>query len=392
MLNIQVTMKEINDIIEAFEVARAAGRQTALATVVHVDGSSYRQAGARMLVTDDGQLTGAISGGCLEGDALRKALLVMTQQKPMLVTYDTSDEDDAKLGVGLGCNGIIHILIEPIDPANANNPVNLLKQIVTQRQKTALVTIFNMEDRKAAQPGTCWLGNETGEAVGQIKPDFLRIVLEADARQVLQQQCSATRKYMAGSESYTVFSEFIRPPVSLVIAGGGNDVMPLVQMAHILGWHTTVVDGRPNYATAARFPAARKVIVAKPDQVLQQVPIDEQTVFALMTHNYNYDLALLRKLIDTDVTYIGVLGPRKKMERMMNELKEEGITLTRDQLARIYSPVGLNIGAETAEEIALSILAELKAVFAQRPGGSLRNELTPIHQRDNQEIKEVTIK
>src|SRR5688572_20570825 len=214
MLNIQVIMKEINDIIEAFDVARAAGRQAALATVVHVDGSSYRQAGARMLVTDDGQLTGAISGGCLEGDALRKALLVMSQQKPMLVTYDTSDEDDAKLGVGLGCNGIIHILIEPIDPADANNPVNLLKKIATQRQKTALVTIFNMEDRKAAQPGTCWLGNEAGEVTGQIKPDFLRIVLEADAKQVLQQQCSATRKYMAGSESYTVFSEFIRPPVS----------------------------------------------------------------------------------------------------------------------------------------------------------------------------------
>jgi xanthine dehydrogenase accessory factor len=386
------SMKEITDIIQAFDVAREQGRQAALATVVHVDGSSYRQAGARMLVTDDGQLTGAISGGCLEGDALRKALLVMSQQKPMLVTYDTSDEDDAKLGVGLGCNGIIHILIEPIDPADANNPVNLLKQIATQRQKTALVTIFNMEDRKAAQPGTCWLGNETGEVTGQIKPDFLRIVLEADAKQVLQQQCSATRKYMAGPESYTVFSEFIRPPVSLVIAGGGNDVMPLVQMAHILGWHTTVVDGRPNYATAARFPTAGKVMVAKPDQVLQQVSIDEQTVFALMTHNYNYDLALLRKLVDTDVTYIGVLGPRKKMERMMSELKEEGITLTRDQLARIYSPVGLNLGAETAEEIALSILAEIKAVFAQRPGGSLRNELTPIHQREKQEIKEVTIK
>ena len=385
-------MKEINDIIEAFDRALVQGRQAALATVVHVDGSSYRQAGARMLVTDDGQLTGAISGGCLEGDALRKALLVMSQQKPMLVTYDTSDEDDAKLGVGLGCNGIIHILIEPIDPAYANNPVNLLKQIATQRQKTALVTIFNMEDRKAAQPGTCWLGNETGEVTGQIKPDFLRIVLEADAKQVLQQQCSTTKKYMAESESYTVFSEFIRPPVSLVIAGGGNDVMPLVQMAHVLGWHTTVVDGRPNYATAARFPTASKVMVAKPDQVLQQVSIDEQTVFALMTHNYNYDLALLRKLVDTDVTYIGVLGPRKKMERILDSLKEEGIALTRDQLARIYSPVGLNIGAETAEEIALSILAEIKAVFAQRPGGSLRNELTPIHQREKQEIKEVTIK
>src|SRR6188508_1437979 len=106
-------MKEIKDIIRAFEESIKQGRQTALATVVHVDGSSYRRAGARMLVTDDGQLTGAISGGCLEGDALRKAQLVMVQQKPMLVTYDTTDDDDAKFGIGLGCNGIIHILIEP---------------------------------------------------------------------------------------------------------------------------------------------------------------------------------------------------------------------------------------------------------------------------------------
>jgi xanthine dehydrogenase accessory factor len=385
-------MKEMKDIVNAFDLAQAAGRQTALATVVHVDGSSYRQAGARMLVTDEGQLTGAISGGCLEGDALRKALLVMSQQKPMLVTYDTSDEDDAKLGVGLGCNGIIHILIEPIDPSNENNAINLLKKILLQRQKAVLLTIFDMQNRKANQPGTCFVYSENGETAGQVSPGFLQPLLMADAKQSLLQQASATKKYTAENESYTVFTEFIRPPVAVVIAGGGNDVMPLVQMANILGWHTTVVDGRANYATAARFPSASRVVVAKPDMVLNQVPIDEQTVFLLMTHNYNYDLAMLRQLVNTTVIYIGILGPRKKMDRMMSELQAEGITLTKEQLARVYSPVGLNIGAETAEEIALSILAEIKAVFAERPGGSLRNELTPIHQREKQEIKEVTIK
>ena len=116
-------MKEIQDIVKAYDLAQLAGKQTALATVVHVAGSSYRRSGARMLVTEDGQLTGAISGGCLEGDALRRARLVMSQQKPMLVTYDTTDDDDAKLGVGLGCNGIIQILIEPIQPANPVNPI-----------------------------------------------------------------------------------------------------------------------------------------------------------------------------------------------------------------------------------------------------------------------------
>src|SRR5882757_1752991 len=125
-------MKELQDIVNAFDKASSAGKQIALATVVHVEGSSYRHAGARMLITEDGQLTGAISGGCLEGDALRKALLVMAQNKPMLVTYDTTDDDDAKFGVGLGCNGVIQILIEPIDAVRPNNPIRLFKQFLNK--------------------------------------------------------------------------------------------------------------------------------------------------------------------------------------------------------------------------------------------------------------------
>jgi xanthine/CO dehydrogenase XdhC/CoxF family maturation factor len=160
-------------------------------------------------------------------------------------------------------------------------------------------------------------------------------------------------------------------------------------MANILGWHTTVVDGRANYATAARFPTANKIIVSKPDKVLEQISIDEQTVFALMTHNYNYDMAMLRQLNNTKTSYTGMLGPRKKMERILNELQEEGVSINKEQ---IYSPAGLNIGAETAEEIALSILAEIKAVLAKKTGGQLRNELTPIHQREKQAIKEVSVK
>src|SRR5215813_8195279 len=141
-------MKEIRDIVAAFDKAQQQGKQTALATVVHVQGSSYRQPGARMLITEDGQLTGAISGGCLEGDALRKALLVMTQQQPMLVTYDTSDEDDAKLGLGLGCEGIIHIVIEPVLPNDAANPIQLLKMISAHRQQAVLVMLFSLHNRR----------------------------------------------------------------------------------------------------------------------------------------------------------------------------------------------------------------------------------------------------
>src|ERR1700709_2472136 len=141
-------MKEINDIIRAFDEAQQQGSQTALATVVHVDGSSYRRPGAGMLVTDEGQLTGAISGGCLEGDALRKALYVMNQQKSMLVTYDTMDEDDARMGIGLGSNGMIQVLIEPVDTANPHHPIALLKAIAATRQKAVLVTLFSLQNRK----------------------------------------------------------------------------------------------------------------------------------------------------------------------------------------------------------------------------------------------------
>src|ERR1700710_1994196 len=147
-------MKEIMDIVAAYQNAVKHHKKTALATVVLVEGSAYRRAGARMLITEDGQLTGAISGGCLEGDALRKARMVIMQQEPMLVTYDTMDDDDAKFGVGLGCNGIIHILIEPIDDSQTN-PITLLKAVIASRGYSVLVTLFSIENRKAPQPGSC---------------------------------------------------------------------------------------------------------------------------------------------------------------------------------------------------------------------------------------------
>ena len=159
-------MKEIEEIIKSYDKAVIAGKKTALATVVHVDGSSYRRPGARMLITEDGMLTGAISGGCLEGDALRKALLVIMQQKSLLVTYDTSDEEDAVMGLGLGCNGIIQVLIEPVDAGKDNNPIHLLKKIAAGNRKVSLVTLFCLSDKQNPQPGTCLLVDEEGETTG----------------------------------------------------------------------------------------------------------------------------------------------------------------------------------------------------------------------------------
>ena len=377
-------MKEIKDIVAAYDQAVQQGKQTALATVVHFDGSSYRRAGARMLITDDGQLTGAISGGCLEGDALRKALLVISEQKPMLVTYDTTDEDDAKLGVGLGCNGIIHILIEPL-PARSNHPVALFKTMLQRRQQAVVATLFCLQNRKTEQPGTCLL-RLPGQITSQYKGDeALHNALLADAEEVFHRQGSADRSYLSNNQQYTAFIEFIQPPVSLVAIGAGNDVLPLAQMAALLGWEFTVADGRNNYATRARFPTARQVLVAKPAEVLTGLSPDSRTVFALMTHNYNYDLAMLQQLLFLPVPYIGVLGPKKKLDRMMQELQEQGITAGPEERARIFGPVGLDIGAETAEEIALSIVAEIKAVLADREAGFLRSKEEAIHPRSKPE-------
>jgi len=382
-------MKEIRDIIKAFDEAQKLGKQTALATVVHVEGSSYRRPGARMLIEDDGQLTGAISGGCLEGDALRKALLVMTEKRSRLVTYDTMDDDDAKFGVGLGCNGIIQVLIEPIDISNPDNPIQYLKKVNEKRQTAALVTLFSLQDRKGPQYGTCLLLKEDGGLVQHVP--VLKEVLLADANEVLINQNSSFKNYTSDDHNITAFIEVIKPPVSIIIIGAGNDVVPVVNMADILGWETTVVDGRANYAKQERFVSACQVLVAKPENVLEQITIDEHTVFLLMTHNYNYDMAMLRQLLGKTVTYIGMLGPKKKRERMLNELKDEGSNFTGQQLSVLHSPVGLDIGAETSEEIALSILAEIKAMFANKDVQSLRKIKEVIHPRSATLIEEVKL-
>ena len=382
-------MKEIKDIIKAYDEATKQGKQTVLATVVHVEGSAYRRPGARMLVTEDGSLTGAISGGCLEGDALRKALLVMTENRTMLVTYDTNDEDDAKLGMGLGCNGIIQVLIEPIDKENNTNPIQLLKAVAEKRQEAVLVTLFSLQDRKAEQPGTCLLIKKDNTII--IASPELKEIIIADAQKALTDKSSSFKNYISEKENLTAFIEFVQPSVSLIIVGAGNDTMPLAGIAEILGWETIIVDRRPNYAKADRFPSACQIVVSKPEKVLRQISIDDQTVFALMTHNYNYDMAMLKELVSRDVVYIGLLGPKKKLDRIINELRENGVELSAAQLATIHGPVGLDIGAETSEEIALSIVAEIKAVLSKRDAKQLKNTEEAIHARAATVIEEIKL-
>lgn len=370
--------KEIKDIIAAYKEAQKHGRQTALATVVHVEGSSYRRPGARMLIEDNGKLTGAISGGCLEGDALRKALLAIQEGQNKLVTYDTSQEDEVQFGVQLGCNGIVHILFEPILPNQAYNPITWLESFMQQRRNVVLTTLFYLNSPFSNQPGTCLFFD--GDSVETIIEDNIASQLKKDAEAVIQNRSSIIKEY--SEQGLTAFIELLQPAVSLVIVGAGNDALPVVDMAEILGWETTIVDGRSTHANQQRFSKANKIIVAKPPEAIKQITIDEWTVIVLMTHNYNYDLAMMRLLMNQQCKYIGVLGPRKRLDRLLGELEEQGVSLNDDQKGRLFGPIGLDIGAEAAEEIALSIIAEIKAVLSNREGSSLRNRLDEIHPRD----------
>jgi len=381
-------LKELREIIKAYDAAVHAGKKSALAAVVHLDGSSYRRPGARMLVTDEGELTGAISGGCLEGDALRKALLVLSQQQSKLVTYDTSDEEDATIGIQLGCAGIIQVLFEPIKAGNPDNPIQLLRKAVAIRQKSVLVTLFSLENKRNEQPGTCLLMEANGNISGQIPyPELENFILE-DVRAAMVAEQSAFKQYVGNDFNVTAFIEFLQPAVSLVVIGAGNDAIPMMQLGDLVGWDVRVVDGRNTHAKPERFASACQILVSKPEKVLEQIPIDRQTVFVMMTHNYNYDLALLKALLPREVPYIGMLGPKKKLDRMIDELREEGMEITDEMLGKVFGPVGLEIGAETAEEIALSIIAEIRAVLNGKPGGCLRYKREVIHARTKTRIEE----
>lgn len=370
--------KEISDIVLAFAEAQRQGRQTALATVVHVEGSSYRRPGARMLVEDNGKLTGAISGGCLEGDALRKALLAMRQKQNKLVTYNTLDDDDVQFGIQLGCNGIVHILFEPIDITQPNNPIALLEGCLRHRKNAVVATLFSLKNFHDYQPGTCFFSD--GETTqGNINDEKLEFQISKDAADVLTDKSSLLKQY--DEHELTAFVELLEPPISLVIVGAGNDALPLVNMATVLGWQITILDGRSTHANKQRFPNVHQLIVGKPEEAVKKIEIDNRTAVVLMTHNYNYDLAMLRQLLNEQCNYIGTLGPKKKLQRMLDELRENGVVITDEQTDAIYGPTGLDIGAETAEEIALSVLAEIKAVLSDRQGSSLRDRTDAIHPR-----------
>ncbi len=369
-------MKEIITILKAYDNL-PPGQKAALATVVRVEGSSYRRAGARMLVMADGNWIGGISGGCLEGDALRKAQLAIYQDRPSLVTYDTTDDDAQQIGVGLGCNGIIDVLIAPLDEG-PGNPLKILRQCTEERQPNVLLTISHNEGGPGLLPPGHMIRYENEAQLRAALPDgALSDALLPDIEQAKAKQKSLSRQYpLHGGGRLGIFIEFLAPAIRLLLFGSNYDVFPMAQLGKGLGRQVTV------YANLHRLNQAAFQVADEVKPKDGAVETDDYTACILMAHDYKTDLANLRRLLATDVPYIGMLGPRKRTDKMLSELAAEGITLSERDHDRLHSPVGLDIGALSPEEIALSVLAEIRAYFSGRPGGFLKLRGGTIHERE----------
>lgn len=369
-------MKDFKAIVTEYRKIDFTQRKAALATVVKVRGSSYRSPGARMLITDDGRWVGSISGGCLEGDALRKARQVMADKKPVTVTYDTREESNQNLGIGLGCNGVIDVLIEPAAPGDPSNPITLFESLLETKNPLAMATVFT-----STEAGNKILISHEEQYSNTIAEKSLAEAITRDLASVFTHRKSEAKKYTL-SEEVEVFVELIQPTVSLIIFGGGFDARPVSELAKSLGWNVAVTDECVAHIAPIFFPSADKLSLCQREFIDRDFDITPYTACVLMSHNYEYDRDVLKKLIKTETPYIGILGPRKRFDKMLVEFSQQDIHLTDTDFQRIHSPIGLDIGAEAPDEIAISIIAEVQSKFAGRSGGFLKYHPGPIHTRD----------
>ncbi len=371
-------MKDFKTILAEYKKVDTSQRKAAVATVVRVRGSSYRSPGARMLITDDGRWVGSISGGCLEGDALRKARKVMTDNKPITVTYDTNEDSAQNLGIGLGCNGIIDVLIEPVDASIADNPITLFNSIVNISRPVALGTVF---------AGNCCVGEKMLISEGKVQTTLsdpaMNWLVEEKLLTLFESRQSKAETFEHEGKNCDVFLELVQPGFSMIIFGGGFDARPVSQLAKSLGWEVSVTDECAAHIAPLFFPNADKLSLCQRQFIDRDFNITPYTACVLMSHNYEYDRDVLRKLIHTPTPYIGIMGPRKRFEKMIADFAKDGITLSEEQLARIHSPIGLDIGAEAPDEIAVAIVSEIQARFSNRGGGFLRERPGAIHRRDS---------
>jgi xanthine/CO dehydrogenase XdhC/CoxF family maturation factor len=380
-------MCDMREILAAASALRAAGEEFVIATVVRVRGSGYRRPGARMLVTAERWVAGWVSGGCLESDVLRKGFWRTREQRAVLVSYDATSPDDVRWGFGLGCDGIVDVLLErapsvaeagapgvfaPAALDAALDPLGFVESCLVSQERGVLATVVASDDDDV--PVGAHLGvRADGACAWDIRDRDRRAWIEAEARAALVAGASVTRS-AGGLE---VFFEVVVPPPHLFLLGAGHDALPLSRMARMLGWHVVVVEPQARRETRRRFRAADEILVAAPGDPALARRIDDcdRAVAVVMNHNVDLDRAALAMLLDTRASYIGMLGPQSRTERLLTELGRSADR--RDP--RLHAPVGLDLGADTPAEIALAMLSEIQAELAHAPATRLRERQGPIH-------------
>lgn len=338
-----VTLSNVKELRAILDLINTAQKESAvLATLVSVAGSSYRRPGARLLLIDDLRV-GSISGGCLEEDVIAHARHVAKTGAPKVIKYDTTSENELVWGVGLGCHGIVHVLIEPLPCC----------------PEWAQILWRNWESRRVTSLAVTWAADSSAE---------------------LGTRIASTNVHASNARQDTsIFIDQIPPPTRLLIFGAGDDAQPLHRIAAELGWDSIVADPRPAYATTTRFPSARQVVSGPAASLVARTRPDAYSVAVVMTHHYVHDVPILRDLLPLNLPYIGLLGPKKRGVKILGDLAAAGLRLTSEQQSALHSPIGLDIGAETPEEVAISIVAEIRTTLSGRSGGALKNRERPIH-------------
>jgi xanthine dehydrogenase accessory factor len=319
----------------------------ALATVIQTWGSSPRQAGAKMAITPDGKITGSVSGGCVEGAVFESGVEVLKTNRPQLLHFGVADETAWE--VGLACGGSIDIFVKPLDAETFKR----LRSVILEERPAVNISVVRGPDKLLAKE---LLLRDDGSVIGSIDDELNRRALEV-AKESLGS--GESRRAML-SEDVEIFAEVILPPPTLIAVGGVHITIALMALAKTLGYRTVVIDPRSAFGNETRFPNVDQLIPSWPQEAFGQIPITRSTAIAMLTHDPKLDDPALKIALASPAFYVGALGSRTTQTRRRQRLLDEG--LTEAQLGRLHGPIGLDLGAGTPEEIAMSIMAEIVAV------------------------------
>lgn len=361
---------------EQLRTCRASGEPAALATVVAVEGSAYRRPGAKLVATAD-EVLGAITAGCLEGPVAKLAAEARKAGTVVVERFDLMDEDE--WGLGLGCNGVIDLLVEPVDDS-----LDSALAALEAGMPATIATVIESDD-DAVPVGARSVFTDDGTTAPTDRPALPEDVLadlETVAREARERETTTTTTVKREFGDLRIFVDGLAPAPDLLLFGSQNDVHTVARFGANAGFRVTVASARGARSNPEQFPAADRVVGTRPADIADVVERPDRTYAVLMSHNLVDDQFALESLLtETAVPYVGLMGPRDRFDEVRDGLDADGTNLTSDQLERVSTPVGLDLGADGPTGIAMSIVAEALAVANDAEGGRLRNRTGPIHAR-----------